>query len=705
MVPQERGFPDSLELRFEPLGLIGQGGMGTVFRARERSSDRIVAVKLLKEISGEDRARFRREVGLVTGIEHPSILRVHEGSFTDDGQPYVVMECVEAPDLRRMLEERIALDEHVVRILDSISRALDHAHAAGIVHRDVKPENILVGRDRVALCDFGIARSIAAGSTVTRAGVLLGTPLYIAPELVTGAPASPRSDQFALGVVACELVTGRVPFEGSTVLELLTKRLSPPYIAVSELRPGLPKALHAVMERAIHFRPEARYPTCTEFAVALAGVWREHLREPSPRASRTVRLSVRAPSDPLRTSRAPRLPLALCAATVLVLVVFLAGRVRQVPAPERSSVALASPSSTPASRAPSAAIAERLAQILPEPSAALSVELDKLSDGLGTSGKSQTTLLRRLLKPPLSEEIERLLRAMRAFALIPADQCGDCVWLDVASKLTSRMSNATLPMIAVLSQFRYAFNADAGWTEKELEVTRVALERALTDLETALEGATGSEQAHDVARRRLLADVKYHRFRVSRSASSLIDAELKALFSDTQHARDLYVDALLDCAERAAARWSNGSCRDELARAEVEALIGAVVKLDLSGARSPARLLKRAVERVLDHLNSRRRTSNEVLERLLVRTLVLDVKHLGVQEAALVKALAEIVEARGSLAAWPLLVRSYSGVQQEEFERKLERHATGTLSVAPLLEALRRSDRALPQTKSPGGGR
>lgn len=205
---------------FEIQELLGKGGMGEVYRARDVRLSRTVAVKFLPEAlcaSAEARARFEREAHALARLSHPNIVTLHEAGEAE-GQPYLVMELVEGPSLAGMLP---LPREEALRIAVQVCDALAYAHERGVVHRDIKPANVLLdGRGGVKLADFGIARLVGADvSRVTATQVVVGTPQYLAPEALRGAPPDPRMDVYSVGVLLYELVTGRLPVGAFSALD------------------------------------------------------------------------------------------------------------------------------------------------------------------------------------------------------------------------------------------------------------------------------------------------------------------------------------------------------------------------------------------------------------------------------------------------------------------------------------------------------
>ena len=255
---------------------IATGGMGEVWSARDTVLDRSVAVKVLKTEYADDalfRARFETEARHAAALQHPGIASVFDygASSLDDGsattRPYLVMELVEGQPLSALLRPSAPLDAAVAQqLLAQAAEALGVAHAAGIVHRDVKPANLLVTPDRrVKVTDFGIARA-AEGMALTQTGEVMGTPAYISPEQAEGGTATAASDVYSLGVVAFECLAGRKPFTADTPVATAVAHLRNP---VPELPDHVPAALAAIVRRALAKSPADRYPDGAAFAQAL----------------------------------------------------------------------------------------------------------------------------------------------------------------------------------------------------------------------------------------------------------------------------------------------------------------------------------------------------------------------------------------------------------------------------------------------------
>jgi protein kinase-like protein len=267
---------------------LGRGGMGVVYRAEHVRLGRPAALKLLVATLGpaDHRERFLRESKLAASLDHPSIVPVYDAG-EEDGLLYIAMAYVEGCDLKALLvsEGKLPL-RRTLRILGQIASALDAAHARGLVHRDVKPANILVGPDdRAYLSDFGVVKELAAAGT-TRTGSFVGTIEYCAPEQIEGKDVDARADVYALACVLYECVVGTPPFHRSSDVAVLNAHLHAAPPKLSKAAPDLPAALEPVLAKALSKSPLDRYSTCGEF-VALARA----AAVPEPRVSR-ARLAI-----------------------------------------------------------------------------------------------------------------------------------------------------------------------------------------------------------------------------------------------------------------------------------------------------------------------------------------------------------------------------------------------------------------------------
>ncbi len=255
---------------------IGAGGMAVVFRAVDERLGRKVALKIMAPALAADQAfrrRFIREARAAAAVDDPHIVPVYDAGEAD-GLLFIVMRLVPGRDARTLLADEESLPAYqVAAIISSVASALDAAHAAGLVHRDVKPANILVHErpdrpDHVYLSDFGLSKGVSSAA-LTGTGLFLGTPGYIAPEQIQGHETDGRTDQYALACVAFELLAGRAPFERDQGLAVIWAHLSEPPPSPRRQLPGLPAAVDGVFSRAMAKRPDDRYPTCGDFAEAL----------------------------------------------------------------------------------------------------------------------------------------------------------------------------------------------------------------------------------------------------------------------------------------------------------------------------------------------------------------------------------------------------------------------------------------------------
>ena len=288
--------------RYQIRELIGEGAMACVYKAYDPEINRALAIKLLKaqlRLDGEYRNRFLREAKGAGVLSHPNIVTVFDVG-EDQGHPYIAMELVEGQTLAEELKARKAIStKDIVEIGIQLARALDYAHKKGIVHRDVKPGNImrLTDTNTIKVADFGICRidgsDTADATQQTQIGNVLGTPHYMSPEQVVGEKVDSRSDLFSAGVVLYQLLTGHLPFEGDTLISVAYKitKTDPP--SLDKVRGDLPLSLRRIIERALKKQPEKRFQSGEEFAQALVGVARELAEEGQKQGRRGIPLAVR----------------------------------------------------------------------------------------------------------------------------------------------------------------------------------------------------------------------------------------------------------------------------------------------------------------------------------------------------------------------------------------------------------------------------
>ena len=274
--------PTVLAGRYRLERRVAQGGMAEVWLATDTALSRQVAVKLLKPTLAADPVvaeRFRREAIAVASVTHPNIVAVYD-AVEDNGRQAVVMQYVQGKTLRQLLDEQGRLSpELTVHIGCALASALDAAHSAGLVHRDVKPGNVLVTPDgRVQLADFGIAKALGSGDDLTSDNVMMGTAKYLSPEQVRGRRLDGRADLYSLGLVLYECLAGKVPFLGETDADTALARLQRDATDLNRLRPTLPRQVAAVVHRLMEREPEHRYATGAAVRAALT----DSLSAPAP---------------------------------------------------------------------------------------------------------------------------------------------------------------------------------------------------------------------------------------------------------------------------------------------------------------------------------------------------------------------------------------------------------------------------------------
>src|SRR6266545_1977544 len=277
---------------YEVLSPLGAGGMGEVYRARDTRLGREVALKVLpRELSGDrDRlARFEQEARSASALNHPNIVTVHDIGQLEE-TPFIAMELVEGKTLRELSASEPLPMRKLLSIAPQIADGLAKAHAAGIVHRDLKPENLMVSKDGFGkILDFGLAKLVAPESggvsamptlakPETHPGTVMGTVAYMSPEQASGQPLDFRTDQFSLGSILYELVTGRRPFHGKTGPETLAAIIREEPKPIGELAPATPTPLRWIIERCLAKDPEERFNSTRDLARDLSSL-RDHISE------------------------------------------------------------------------------------------------------------------------------------------------------------------------------------------------------------------------------------------------------------------------------------------------------------------------------------------------------------------------------------------------------------------------------------------
>ena len=311
--------PELIGGRYELGEKLGSGGMSNVYRANDRVLERTVAVKVLAEhLSDDERfvARFRREALAVARLVHPNIVHVYD-TGEDEGRYFIVMECVEGKSGAQLLKGGSVLEpSNTVEIGVQACAGLEYAHRHGIIHRDVKPGNLMItgipvgeGETTCKLTDFGIARAMEQ-TRITQVGSVVGTAAYLAPEQVRGEEATPATDVYALGVVLYQFLTGRLPYEGSSLAELAVRQQNEKPLSPSTYNSEVPETVSGAVMRALEHDPAIRFGSAAEMSEGLQrGLRGEDVTVPLVAGSAATNVLARAETAtrPLeRTSRQPR---------------------------------------------------------------------------------------------------------------------------------------------------------------------------------------------------------------------------------------------------------------------------------------------------------------------------------------------------------------------------------------------------------------
>jgi predicted Ser/Thr protein kinase len=301
--------------RYELEELVGHGGMSSVYRARDSLLERYVALKVLHEQYSEDDdfvERFKREARSVAQLQHPNIVTVIDRG-EQGGRQYIVFEYVEGENLKELVVRKGRLEvREALEVAIEVARALGFAHQHGIVHRDVKPQNVLLNGDgRPKVTDFGIARSLDMDQGVTQTGTVLGTSNYIAPEQASGKPVDQQSDIYSLGVVLYELLTGELPFPGESFVAVALKHVNDPPPSVLDIRRDVPLRVAQAVDRALEKDPERRFGTMDDFASELETCLVALDRGDDGDITMVVPASQRMGRPPKRRRSVPYLPLGI----------------------------------------------------------------------------------------------------------------------------------------------------------------------------------------------------------------------------------------------------------------------------------------------------------------------------------------------------------------------------------------------------------
>src|SRR5438105_10943608 len=269
-----------LAARYEILKILGEGGMGAVYKAQDRELERTVALKVIRpELAGNPAIiqRFKQELILARQVTHRNVIRIYDLGEAE-GMKFITMEYVEGRDLHSLLLERQKFTpEESIDVMQQVCLALDAAHREGVIHRDLKPQNIM--RDehgRIVVMDFGLARSLEAEGGMTQTGALVGTMEYMSPEQALGTELDQRSDLYTVGLIFYELLSGKAPFKADTALASLLKRTQERAVPVAEIERTVPRTLSNVVGKCLERDPKLRYQTAQELLNDLAAVQGKH---------------------------------------------------------------------------------------------------------------------------------------------------------------------------------------------------------------------------------------------------------------------------------------------------------------------------------------------------------------------------------------------------------------------------------------------
>jgi serine/threonine protein kinase len=289
--------------RYEILGVLGQGGMGAVYKARDRELDRLIALKVIRPELATDPAillRFKQELILARNITHKNVVRIYDLGEAD-GIRFISMEYVDGEDLRTLLRRQGKFPpKEAIAVVEQVCRALDSAHSEGVIHRDLKPQNIMRDKhSRIVVMDFGLARSL--GDTgMTQTGAIVGTLEYMSPEQALGSTLDQRSDIFSVGLIFYELLTGKAPYEADTAIASLMKRTREEARSASDVDASVPRSLSAIVSRCLEREPANRYHSSVELLQQLT-TWEANPNISAETLSLCTSLSLRAS----RTTKKP----------------------------------------------------------------------------------------------------------------------------------------------------------------------------------------------------------------------------------------------------------------------------------------------------------------------------------------------------------------------------------------------------------------
>ncbi|MGZ4335891.1 MAG: protein kinase domain-containing protein [Gaiellaceae bacterium] len=326
--------------RYELQEVVGHGGMSTVYKAHDSLLERNVALKVLHQQYNEDEdfvERFKHEARSVAQLQHPNIVTVIDRG-EEDGRQYIVFEFIDGENLKELVVRKGRLDlRDALEIANEIAHGLAFAHDHGLVHRDVKPQNVLLNGDgRAKVTDFGIARSLDVDHGVTQTGTILGTSNYIAPEQASGQPVDAHTDVYSLGIVLYEMLTGELPFPGESFVAIAMRHIQEPSPNVLDVRGDIPLRVAEMIDRALEKDPEQRFPTMDAFAAEIEASLAELDRGEDGAVTMVVPAAQRLQRQKQRKSVSP-LPLligllgALAIAAVIVGLLMFRGGGQKVP--------------------------------------------------------------------------------------------------------------------------------------------------------------------------------------------------------------------------------------------------------------------------------------------------------------------------------------------------------------------------------------
>jgi len=319
---------ETISERYEIEQLVGHGGMSSVYKAKDSLLERHVALKILHEQYSSDEdfvERFKREARSVAQLQHPNIVTVIDRG-EEDGRQYIVFEFIDGENLKEHVVRAGRLEvQEALEIAVEVARGLAFAHEQGLVHRDVKPQNILLNGDgRAKVTDFGIARSVEVDG-MTQTGTVLGTSNYIAPEQASGQPVDAHSDVYALGVVLYELLAGEVPFPGESFIAVAMKHMHEPAPNLLDVRGDVPPRVAAAIDRALEKDPEQRFPTMDAFAAELEACLAELDRGPDGDATMVIPSARRTAPPRHKRNQVSRWPIAIGLLALLAVAAIVIG--------------------------------------------------------------------------------------------------------------------------------------------------------------------------------------------------------------------------------------------------------------------------------------------------------------------------------------------------------------------------------------------